>query len=189
MKRQFPWMQTCTVNFVIGDWSITHMQTQFPHLTHSETHMNLASYIINQHRMPYKNKGYEFWWFIYLPEWDKRDSFHLVHKIGLQINLHISILHNNKKQNNVIRVTVDVSANGSDLVQYVNFHNWLTNNISPGCKMACLLIDITLSRNMKVVNNNCIIIKAKIIPWLIDQFPQSLFSLFGPKWVQTFCPA
>ena len=59
-------------------------------------------------------------------EWDKRDSFHLVHKIGLQINLHISIPHN-KKQNNVIRVTVNVSANGSErighLVEYVNFHN------------------------------------------------------------------
>ena len=60
-------------------------------------------------------------------EWYKRDSFHLVHKIGLQINLHISILHNNKKQNNAIRVTVDGSASGSErighLVQYVNFHN------------------------------------------------------------------
>ena len=59
-------------------------------------------------------------------EWDKRDSFHLVHKIGLQINLHISIPNNNKKQNNVISVTDDVSANGSErighLVEYVNFH-------------------------------------------------------------------
>ena len=74
MKRQFPWMQTCTVIFVIEDWSITHMQTQFPHLTHSETHMNLASYIINQHRRPYKNKGYELWWLIYLPKSGTRET-------------------------------------------------------------------------------------------------------------------
>ena len=108
-------------------------------------------------------------------EWYKRDSFHLVHKIGLQINLHISIPHKNKKQNIVVRVTDDVSANGSErighLVEYVNFHNWLTNYISPGCKTACLLIDITLSRNMKVVNKQLHNYQSKdntLIDWSIS---------------------
>ena len=171
MKRQFPWMQTCTVIFVIGDWSITHMQTQFPHLTHSETHMNLASYIINQHRMPYKNKGYELWWLIYLLKSGTRETASTWFTRLDYKSTYTFLYPTTTKNKPLLSVTDNVSANGSDLVQYVNFHNWLTNNISPGCKTACLLIDITLSRNMKVVNKQLHNYQSKdntLIDWSIS---------------------